>query len=268
MGEPPNTPDAKALNSIIQRIEKGVGALNEEVVELQKRAAMGGVAGLLAHEINNILTPVLSYARLAQRKDAGPETIEQALRETVEGIGRTTEIAAAILSLGSSGGTDQGTRSNVREVVRQSVAALGRDLSRDGISCQIRVPPDLEAAIAPTSLQQVLVNLLQNARLAMLDSGGGGSIEIDCSTWNTGRLRLAVADNGPGIDAKTRERIFEPFVRGGQNTPGTGLGLTVCRELLEAVGGTIHAEASASGGAKFVIELASAAEAASPHRAA
>jgi signal transduction histidine kinase len=120
------------------------------------------------------------------------------------------------------------------------------------------VPEVLEAAIAPTSLQQILVNLLQNARAAILSEGSSGRISISCSTWNDGHLRVEVADSGPGIDRGLRQRIFEPFERGQLGMPGTGLGLTVCRELLNAVKGSIHVEPNDGGGARFVIELPAA----------
>lgn len=264
---PSNTPapDPSALTSMIHRIEEGVGALNDEIVELQKRAALGAVSGLLAHEVNNILTPVLTYVRLAQRPDAGPDAVRRALHEAESGVLRTTEIAAAILSLGRGGVREQAERSNVLSVIRQSAATLGRDLSRDQISCRIVAADDLEARIAPTSLQQILVNLLQNARSAILSGPRrAGSIEITCSTWNTDRVRIEVADDGPGIPEPARPHIFEPFVRGNDGTVGTGLGLTVCRELLHTAKGTIHIETSPTGGAKFVIELPRASKAAEP----
>ncbi len=246
-----------------------MGALQSEIIELQKRAALGAVAGLLAHEVNNILTPVLTYVRLAQRAEATEDTVRRALREAESGVLRTTEIAAAILSLGRGGVRNQIERANLLEVIRQSAATLGRDLSRDRITCRIVASNDLEAAIAPTSLQQVLVNLLQNARAAILSSrAASGTIAITCSTWNTERVRIEVADDGPGISEKARKRIFEPFVRGETGTPGTGLGLTVCRELLHAAKGTIHVESSESGGAKFVIELPGTPEAIARARAA
>ncbi|MEO0629660.1 MAG: HAMP domain-containing sensor histidine kinase [Planctomycetota bacterium] len=249
---------------MIHKIEEGMGALSDEVVELQKRAALGAVAGLLAHEVNNILTPVLTYVRLAQRDDSNEQAVRRALAEAESGVKRTTEIAAAILSLGRGGVTNQADRANVLDVIRQSAATLGRDLSRDSISCTIVAPDDLEAAIAPTSLQQVLVNLLQNARSAILGSAAkSGSITITCSTWNTDRVRIEVADDGPGIEVTARQRVFEPFVRGGTGTVGTGLGLTVCRELLTAAGGTIHIDPgtgeNAGRGATFIIDLPMAA---------
>lgn len=258
VGENTNKPDPLAIASMIHQIEAGVGALNEELIELQKRAALGAVAGLLAHEVNNILTPVLTYVRLAQREGASPEAIRRGLSEAEAGVRRTTEIAAAILNLGRGGTSDIVTHCNVQDIVRQAASALGRDLSRDGIACEIRVSGELEAAIAPTSLQQVLVNLLQNARSALLSQGGGGRICVEGSTWNTDTVRIEVADTGPGIEASQRGRIFEPFVRGELGMPGTGLGLTVCRELLSAVQGTIHVEPNQGGGARFVIDVPAA----------
>ncbi|MEL6499427.1 MAG: HAMP domain-containing sensor histidine kinase [Planctomycetota bacterium] len=249
------------MASAIDGLSEGLGTLGDEIVELQRRAALGSVAGLLAHEVNNILTPVLAYVRLAQRSDAREAAVERALAEAESGVLRTTEIAKAILGLGRGGSADATARSNVLDAIRQSAATLGRDLSRDGITCRIVVPDNIDAAIEPTPLQQVLVNLLQNARAAILSCGQRrGSIAVTCSTWNTDRVRIEVADDGPGITEDARKRMFEPFVRGTNGTTGTGLGLTVCRELLRAAKGDISFKPSESGGAAFVIDLPAAPE--------
>ncbi|MEO1583453.1 MAG: HAMP domain-containing sensor histidine kinase [Planctomycetota bacterium] len=257
---------------MLDAVGSKIGALDAEIIELQKRAALGAVSGLLGHEVNNILTPVLAYVRLARRPGAGPEAVERALDEAESGIRRTTEIAAAILALCKSGSPDPSQRARVRDVARQATATLVRDLAKEGITCTMRVPDDLEAAIAATSLQQILVNLLQNARTAILGSpigsSLGGQIEIDGSTWNNEPgvpyARIDVADSGPGIEPAQREMLFKPFERGGSTTPGTGLGLTVCRELIESADGTIRVEANdpnTGRGARFIITLPLAAEA-------
>jgi signal transduction histidine kinase len=250
------------LAELIGHIEAGVGTLSDEVIALQRHAALGAVAGLMAHEVNSILTPMLAYASIARRPGASPEAVARALAAADEGARRVAEVMRAIMSLGRGGvGTTAGV-ANIAEVISLARGAIGRDLSRDGIACEVDVPEELRVAIAPVLLQQVLVNLLQNARTALLAARTHeawimiSAEPTGCSTWNSDGVLLVFEDNGPGIPAEMLGTIFEPYVRAGP--AGTGLGLTVCRELVAAAGGTIRCEPVASGtGARFTIRLPS-----------
>jgi two-component system, NtrC family, sensor kinase len=106
-------------------------------------------------------------------------------------------------------------------------------------------------AIAPERLEQVLLNLMMNAADAVRRPGG--RIAVD-ATRDDDHVRITVEDDGGGIAASVRERLFEPFVTTKDVGRGTGLGLAVCRGLVEAAGGTIHAEDGAEG-ARFVLAL-------------
>lgn len=258
--------DPGTLAELIGHIEAGVGTLSDEVIALQRHAALGAMAGLMAHEVNSILTPMLAYAVLARRPGASPEAVARALAAAEDGARRAGEVTRAIMSLGRGEAARSAGVANVREVVSLARGAMGRDLSRDGIACDVKVPGELSVAMSPVLLQQVLVNLLHNARTALL---GAGSVSprititaevMECSTWNTGGVTLVVSDNGPGIPPKMRGAIFEPYVSSGPS--GTGLGLTVCRELVSAAGGTIRCESGDGAdagdvGTRFAIMLPS-----------
>ena len=269
-----------SLAASLHRVQHDVETLAEEMVHLQRQAALGAVAGLLAHEVNNILTPVLAHVRIARKPGADTEQIERALAVTDDSIGRTAEIARAILALGRGGVVDEVPSADVLEVARSALAALGRDLGRDGITCELRIAAGVRVQISPTSFQQVMVNLFQNARTAMLTHSGaiqGARLTVSARTfesspWNSGGVEIVVQDSGPGVRPEDRERIFDPFVRGVNPTcpRGSGLGLSVCRELVSAAGGTIRLEPEsgphdpsdtdrtrpdAPAGARFVIRL-------------
>ncbi|MEM8757708.1 MAG: HAMP domain-containing sensor histidine kinase [Planctomycetota bacterium] len=247
------------LSTALDRVD----ALSAEMVELQRRAALGAVAGLLAHEVNNILTPVLARVRVARKPDASPDAVEAALRAADECVSKTAEIARAILALGRGGTADQPQTADILDTARLALAALGRDLGRDGITCELRIAPDTRAAIAASSLQQVFVNLFQNARNAMVRGPASGRrLTVECRRLEgpIGTLLLDVVDTGPGIPVERQATIFEPFDRPRTDSAGTGLGLTVCRELLVAAGGSIRI-GDRSGGAHLVIRLPAAADA-------
>jgi signal transduction histidine kinase len=114
------------------------------------------------------------------------------------------------------------------------------------------MPPAAVPVRADTDqLRQVLVNLLLNAAQAMNGIGQLGlSLEVDGAI-----CRLHVDDNGPGIPAADRERVFEPFVSTKQHGEGTGLGLSICRRLIDAHGGQLTALEAPSGGARFCVVL-------------
>ncbi|MGP1273283.1 MAG: sensor histidine kinase [Phycisphaerales bacterium] len=282
----PAQPSRGTLATSLDRVQHDVEALAAEMVQLQRQAALGAVAGLLAHEVNNILTPALTHVRLARKDGASDEQVQRALAVTDDSIGRTAEIARAILALGRGGVADETPRAAVLDAARAAVAALGRDLGRDGITCEFRIDESMAVAMTPTSLQQVFVNLFQNARTAMLQERQAGRLTVeaagmDSSPWNTGGVEIVVRDTGPGIRACDRERVFEPFMRGrgASAEPGSGLGLSVCRELITAAGGTIRLEPSSGPhdpneaehsadaeheGARFVIRIPRAASIARP----
>ena len=116
------------------------------------------------------------------------------------------------------------------------------------------IPGDLpRISLAGPRIVQVLLNLLLNAADAVPREGG--RITLRAARAPGDRVRLTVEDNGPGIAAEIRDRLFEPFVTTKEPGKGTGLGLAVCLGLIEAAGGTLAVEDSAEGGARFVIEL-------------
>ena len=155
---------------------------------------------------------------------------------------------------------DQKHAARLRTVVDEAIACLARDPKKDGIQLTIDVP-DVQLAISPLNLQQVLLNLFLNARRAMKRTGG----KLIVSAKVIGSLvHLEVADTGPGIPEAIKDRLFEPFAthrpdpgdgsEAGERK-GTGLGLCICRDLIRNAGGTIGVESEPGKGAKFQIVL-------------
>src|SRR5690606_7667855 len=125
-----------------------------------------------------------------------------------------------------------------------SIACLARDPRKEGIELIIDVP-DVLVSISEQALQQVLVNLLLNAKTAMARKGG--QLRITARIEDA-QVHIDVADTGPGIPPQIADRLFEPFVMhgcgeqgGSAQRKGTGLGLSICRDLIRTAGGSIHA---------------------------
>lgn len=230
----------------------GLAAIRLPESDGQRRGRLeqlGLITAGLAHEINNLLTPVVSYTELARSRPGDAALAAKALDRAAEGAARAAEVARFLLGF-ARGDTGEMASAEVREAVRAALMLAG--IERSGIEVRVEVGDGLVAAIDPVALQQVLLNLLVNAARAV---GGSGRVTIvaeraECSTGN--RIRIKVSDDGCGIEAADLERVFEPFV---SHSGGTGLGLMVSRMLVEAAGGRIGVDSKPGAGATFVIDL-------------
>ncbi|HUG14321.1 MAG TPA: ATP-binding protein, partial [Thermomicrobiales bacterium] len=135
----------------------------------------------------------------------------------------------------------------------QEVAATTR-LVTNLHSIIVTTPPELAAQADPLRLEQVLLNLLDNA---LRHSPDGGRIDVTLARQASGAIELTVQDQGPGIPAEHREQVFERYHRVHSNGRGSGLGLGlhICREIVELHGGSIRVECPTEGGSRFVVEL-------------
>lgn len=263
MEKRPDKPTPEMLEQIVESLAGRIQDLDEELQSLRSRSTVDLAAAILAHEVCNILTPSKALAQMALKKPEDAEFTKRSLERIITGIDRTTEIAETVIEM--TEGVPEGTshRTNVLDAAREAVDSLARDLTDSPVTVEMRIPPALLADISRVSLVQVLVNLVTNATRAIEAAGKGeGRIRIEaertsCSTWNTGAIRLAVIDDGPGIDPSLRERLFEPFVRtpDSRKQGGRGLGLSICRQLIQAVGGSLEVSSSMGHGACFSMIL-------------
>lgn len=257
----------------VSELTAKVRELQSEVERTHRLATLGLLAGSIAHEFNNILTPVLSYAHMALASPEDEAMTRKALRKAADGTEKAARIASAMLGFVRE--EDQPERAEVRAVVEEAMRCLGRDPAGDGIMVDVDVPAGCAVRMRPIALEQVLMNLILNAVEAMRPGSGRLRIAAKCSTWNTpgppgppGRSGVAgvtieVEDTGPGIAPEMIERIFQPFVShrpaagtGGEGKrKGTGLGLAICKRLIEEAGGTIGVSSRVGEGTTFRIGL-------------
>lgn len=229
-------------------------ALRQQLLRTQRLAALGTMSAMVAHEFNNILTPIISYAQMAQRN---PSMIAKALDRAYDGGQRATDICRAILGLAREE-QPQAARLNVDQLISDALLALGRDPKRDSIEIVVRTPADLSIVTRRVELLQVLVNLLLNARSAVMDKKPPRRIEIAASGVNDDVIIL-VADNGVGIPRENIHRVFEPFFTTKPNAEGKpgghGLGLAVCQEIVQSLEGEISVHSDPGNGATFTLVL-------------
>ncbi|MEM6755571.1 MAG: HAMP domain-containing sensor histidine kinase [Planctomycetota bacterium] len=247
-----------------RELDRQLDAIRRELARHHRLTTLGTMAATIAHEINNVLTPVGSYAQLALARPDDPELTGKALRHAAKGAAHAARIAEAVLGL--AGDPAESRSADVAGVAEEAAACLVREPSRDGIELRHAVPAGLAAAIEPGKLRQVLLNLMLNACKAMRQRGGRLTVEAELVGQG---VLIRLRDTGPGIPEAVRERLFEPFVTApighdadatsARSTRGTGLGLTVCRQLVEQAGGTIacdtRSHATEPTGTTFTITL-------------
>jgi signal transduction histidine kinase len=252
------------LSSRIAAMQTMLDDLREQLTESQRLATIGTIAAVIAHEFNNLLTPIVSYSQYAlqsaesDKPDA--ELIKKALNKAFQSSTKAGRICTSMLGLAR--GESSFGPVNIHKLVDDTLLVLARDPQKDGIALRVQIQPGLTVYGDHVQLEQVLLNLLINARQAML--GKGGSITIRASRTDAGELKMQVIDTGPGIPEKHMPRIFEPFfttkgtaTRKGE-TKGTGLGLAICKEIVEHHKGRIDVQSEVGRGTTFTIHLPSA----------
>jgi two-component system NtrC family sensor kinase len=257
----------------IDRLQAEVDELRVDLSRSEALAELGTLVGLIAHEFNNLLTPIQGYADAALRCPDDETLTRRALERAADGSSRASAIAGAILELARDPhprdpSAALGARCRVRETLEAAVRSAELELVDE---VAIEGPADLEAGISEAALHQVVFNLLLNAKKAV---GGGGGARVqgirvlgERSTGNT--VRIEVRDSGPGIPRDLLPVLFKPHVTrpvmgepcGGarSTTPvrqGHGLGLALCKRLVEHAGGSIEVDSVLGEGTSFAIRLA------------
>jgi two-component system NtrC family sensor kinase len=216
----------------------------------EKMAAVGQLAGGVAHEINNPLGGILAFAQLMSREDRGSEDAEN-LRLIQDAAMRAKRIVESLLRFSRRPRDEEKGPTDLARVLEEALFLLQPQL-KEG---RLEVVRSYGAAVAlgnANQLQQIAINLLVNAIQAM---GSAGTLGVGCGPAAAGRVKLWVSDTGPGVRPEDAKRIFEPFFTTKPEGQGTGLGLSICYQIAEEHGGTIRLEPAVERGACFVLEL-------------
>lgn len=246
--------DVEQLLEHFEQLEGQMQQVREALTHSHRLATLGTIASTVAHEFNNILTPMVAYCQLALAKPEDSALMRKAVEKSFQEAERASQICSALL--GFSREHDTQHAAPLPQTIDSALACLARDPMKDGIDLAINVPA-VQVAMSPLNLQQVLVNLFLNAKQAM---GRGGRLAV------TGRVEessvhIDVSDTGPGIPEQILDSLFEPFVTHaaspGQDDQrqGTGLGLCICRDLVRQAGGSIQVESRPGEGAAFHITV-------------
>jgi signal transduction histidine kinase len=222
-------------------------------------AAAGEMAGAIAHEVNQPLTAVANYGRSAQmlleRGQSGSAQIQEIIGKILSEADRASEVVRRLRDFFRAGTT----RLEVVELedLLGTVRRMGDSaINTKAISLEIESPPSLPPLFVDRlQIEVILRNLLANSVESLTASGrDGGRIWVLVEHHDDTRVRIVVADNGPGISSAARDDLFEPFVSG--KPTGMGLGLAVSRAIAEAHGGTLDAAAVEHGEFHLILPCA------------
>jgi signal transduction histidine kinase len=229
--------------------------LRQQLLQAQRLSSVGELASSIAHEFNNILTTIINSAKLGMRN---PDAVEkqQAFERVVKAGQRAAVIAGGMLGFARKSATQRQLCDIVR-LVEEVLVLTGKDLGKHRVQVETRFHSRPKAWAVPGQIEQILVNLVINARQAM---PAGGRLKIEVRESADGdTVEVKVADTGVGIPPDRLRLIFEPFFTTKQpdeyGRGGTGLGLSVCRQIIEQHHGRIRVESVVGKGSTFTLKL-------------
>ena len=228
--------------------------LLQQLLQQEKLAAIGQLVSGVAHELNNPLAGIMAFSQLLLASETMDSDQRQAA-ETIQHEGkRAAKIVANLLTFARQHPPER-SLTNLNQVIRDTIALRRYGMQVANVELEVELDDHLPATWAdPFQLQQVFLNLLTNAEHAVADNAGTKRITLRSARVGA-LLLLTVGDNGPGIAAEGRDRIFNPFFTTKPVGQGTGLGLSISDGIIREHGGRIRVESELGAGATFVVEL-------------
>lgn len=244
------------LKNSRQELEKTVETLKTtqaQLIQSEKLSGIGEFIAGVAHELNNPLTSVMGFSELLKQAVVDPQ-YHKYLDMLNKSAVRCQKIVQALLSFARRRSPER-KLANVNELVENAVEILQYQLRTGNVTVTTQLDPQLPPAMVdPHQLQQVFVNIINNARQAIEAHQPNGWIKIRTEAreeW----LKIIFQDNGPGISPEILSKIFDPFFTTKDIGEGTGLGLSLCYGIVKEHGGTITPISRPGDGATFVVEL-------------
>lgn len=236
--------------------EKEIAELRRELQEAQQLTALGQLVSTTTHEFNNVLTTILNYAKLGLRHTDEP-TRTKAL-EKIYGAGQRAEkLTSSVLGLARNRSAEAAP-TDLASLCDETLVLLERELQKYRVGVDRQYEATGRAMVVGNQVQQVLLNLLTNSRQAM--PRGGSVILRIVDDAAAGTVDLSVRDTGEGIPLEQLTKIFDRgySTKSGpdeEGKGGAGLGLSACREMIEAAGGKIRVDSAVGRGTQFTLKL-------------
>jgi two-component system sensor kinase FixL len=242
-----------------QKSESRLQELQSELVHVSRLTAMGEMASTLAHELNQPLSAIANYLKGSRRllessTDEQSSLLREALDKAAEQALRAGQIIRRLRDF-VAGGESERRVENIAKLVEEASALALVGAKDQAVRVRFRFDPVVELAMADKiQIQQVLLNLMRNAVEAMQDSPTR-ELVLTATPAEGDMVRVSVSDSGSGIAPDVLSQLFQPFVTTKQQ--GMGVGLSICRTIVESHGGQIWAEPNPGGGTVFNFTLRS-----------
>ncbi|HYL55681.1 MAG TPA: ATP-binding protein, partial [Gemmatimonadales bacterium] len=229
-------------------------AMEAQLIQSEKLAAVGQLVSGVAHELNNPLTSIAGLSEfLLEQKELGSKDRGH-LRVIHEQADRAGRIVRNLLTFARKG-TVERVAVDLNDVIERTLLLMSYDFELKAIEVEKELAA-LPAVVGDRhALQQVVINLLTNAAQAVSDNPADRPRRIQLRSWADDRVHLRVADSGPGIPDDVVPHLFTPFFTTKEPGQGTGLGLSITYSIVEAHGGRIVVDRAAAGGAAFLVDL-------------
>ncbi|WP_296817400.1 PAS domain-containing sensor histidine kinase [Brevundimonas sp.] len=240
-----------------QETEARLHELQGELVHVTRLTALGEMSSTLAHELNQPLSAIGNYLNGLRRMTSTPdgltgERAQEVLAKAADQAQRAGEIIRRLRNFVAKGEAERRAES-LSKLTEEAVALAFVGGKQLGVRLQVRLDPDLDTVLVDkVQIQQVILNLVRNAMEAMADSERR-DLRVTSEAAEPGFVRLVVTDTGPGLAQDVLDHLFQPFVT--TKAAGLGVGLSICRTIVEAHGGRIRATNRAEGGACFELTL-------------
>ncbi|MGV7032694.1 PAS domain S-box protein [Methylobacterium symbioticum] len=242
------------------RTQARLQELQSELAHVSRLSAMGEMAATLAHELNQPLGAIANYTKGCRRLLARPDTDNVArtmevLDKAAEQALRAGQIIRRLREFVARGETEKRVES-VAQLIEEASALALVGAREQGVTARVALAPGTGSVLADrVQVQQVLVNLMRNAREAMQPCERR-ELTVEAGPVGPETVEIAVSDTGPGISDEVADRLFQPFVT--TKPSGMGVGLSICRTIVEAHGGRLTVARNGAGGATFRLTLPAA----------
>ncbi len=238
-----------ALDQTREQLESATNML----LQAEKMTALGELVAGVAHEINNPLSSIMGYSQLLMGKDLAPDVMKRITIVHSEAE-RMARIVRNLLTFARKRSPERKPM-GLNGVIEETLELKAYQFRSSKIEVKTDLAPGLPPALLDSQqIQQVFLNLFNNAEQAMTEGGKGGRLRLTTRAAGD-TIEARVSDDGPGIPDEIRHRIFEPFFTTKQVGKGTGLGLSSCYGIMQEHGGMIRVESRHGGGATFVVEF-------------
>lgn len=246
-----------ALEAKLEESKERERLLQSDLHHVARVSAMGEVASAMAHELNQPLTAVMNYVQASRRLlDANTDTAKSKaigyMEKAITQAGRAGGIIRGLRKFVEKEDTER-TFENINEIIKEAIALVLPAGLSSTIQFTTILSPDLPRILVhKVRLQQVVVNLVRNAA-EVLEGQEAPKMEVSTRWYNDDTIEVCITDNGPGLPEEVSQKLFQSFVTTKQN--GMGVGLSICKTIVEEHSGEIQALSNAQGGVTFCFTL-------------